>query len=459
MRNLLRFNPELARNIWQEFNTQRLVLMPLTIGLVVMLIFTFEDNIQTSVSVTHNFSLIIFLAVTSIWGIRSASGTLLEEQQGLTWDWQRMSGLHPWKLTFGKLFGGTAYNWYGGLICILIFLITMPAGSAGTETAKILTAVFFTITVHGLAMLFTLPQMSRPYSGRSKLRGLLIYSTVAGLIIYIWIYKELDSNVIADLNWYGIHAHHSVMALITAVFYCTWTLAGVYRSMRAELQYADPPTWWITFLTTNLIFQFGFLIWMPGIPTGAKWIILMTLAMVQYLFATYAIALSDQRDIVAWRKFFNPQNSRAWFQDMPIWLISLTFALLGGIVLAILNPTLKNNIWGSTEDIFYDQPISVFMFVISLFGFVIRDLGILLLLNFSLKRDKASTYAILYFFILYGLLPAIARPLSAGMLFYPDVTIDPLLMPVFPVIEATVIGVLVFRKINGAPDDSGLLPA
>jgi len=458
MRNILRFNPEFARNLWQEFNMQRIILMPLIIGLIVILIITFEGFNQEAASTIHSFSLVIFLAVTSIWGIRSASGALLEEQQGQTWDWQRLSGLQPWKLTIGKLFGGTSYNWYGGLICLVLFVVTTPGDGWETEIAKIMTAVFFTITIHALVMLFTLPQMSKPYSGRSKLRGFMVYSAVAGLIIYVWVYSQLESREDFNLNWYGIDAHYAVLALFTSVFYCTWTIAGLYRTMRAELQYADAPTWWLAFLISNLIFQFGFLIKWQGIPEGNKWMIMMMIAMIEYLSATYIISFSDQRDIIAWRELLYPRNRWIWFKELPLWMISLTFALIAGIALATINATTENTVWSITEIIFHEKPIYVFMFIVSLFGFVVRDMGIMMLLKFSLKRDKASTYTILYMVILYGLLPAFAGLVGLGMMFYPDITANPALMPVFPLVEAIVIVFLVVRKIRGSVEHTRILP-
>lgn len=454
MRKILELNPELARNIWQEFNLQRIILMPLVIGLISALVFTYGGFTTENISTLHNVSLIMFLAITTLWGIRSASGALLDEQQNQTWDWQRMSGLSPWKLTIGKLFGGTAYNWYGGLMCILLYLITLPAGNPGNDIAILFTAIVFTVMIHGLVMLVITTQMSKPYSGRSKLRGFLVYMAITGLIFYSLIYLQVENDVPINMNWYGIQGDLPVMALLIAIFYCTWTIAGLYRSMRSELQYNDPPVWWITFLLSNLVFQFGFIIFLPEIPEGNKWMILMLMALMQYLAGTYTAALTDQRDIVSWKKWIYATDAQLRFLETPIWLISLVFAFVAGMVFAVLNATTENTFWPATEDIFRDGHGWLFLFLLSVFGFVIRDMGILLLLNFSLRREKAATYFILYLTILYGLLPVLTRDLGAGMIFYPDITTHPFLMFLFPVLEAMVIATMVKRKISAAQEQS-----
>src|SRR6185312_4131289 len=48
----------------------------------------------------------------------NASDAVTEEVRARTWDWQRLSTLGPWQMTWGKLVGATALGWYGAAWCI-----------------------------------------------------------------------------------------------------------------------------------------------------------------------------------------------------------------------------------------------------------------------------------------------------------------------------------------------------
>jgi pimeloyl-ACP methyl ester carboxylesterase len=59
---------------------------------------------------------LLFGVLTILWGTRLAANSILDEMADKTWDWQRLSILSPWTMTWGKLFGATAFAWYGGLV-------------------------------------------------------------------------------------------------------------------------------------------------------------------------------------------------------------------------------------------------------------------------------------------------------------------------------------------------------
>ena len=127
-RQILRFNPELARNFKLELTSQRMILMPIILVLLTGLMLSFYNDGSNNSSGRNayddlcNFALIGFLLIAGIWGAKSAADGILDEYNNKTWDWQRMSTISPIKMTIGKLFGSTSYNWYGGIICLVIFI-------------------------------------------------------------------------------------------------------------------------------------------------------------------------------------------------------------------------------------------------------------------------------------------------------------------------------------------------
>lgn len=447
MKSILTLNPELAKNIWLEFSTQRLILMPVVIGLVILSIITNSESTGDALSTAHNLSIIGFIFITILGGIRAAARSLSSELSNETWDWQRMSGIGAWKLASGKLFGGTSYNWYGGLICLAVFTSTLPfTPDPAMELMDAVIMVLVAILAHGITMLITVPFMHQ-YSGRSKLRTFIVYTlllTVAGLVISA--YASRKEQVI-PIPWYGIECSVQGVVLLASAFYCAWVVGGLYRTMRSELLYTDPPSWWLFFLLTNLLFLYGFFVTAENLTPTESVLAIMFVGAGQYIGLTYIMALGDNKNIVGWRKMLGEKDSDSLFRQLPLWTVSLavsvTCALLFTIIFLVLPPT------GEAMDQVYrltnGHPMQILSFLLALFGFVFRDLGILLLLQFS-DRRRAPATMLVFFLILYGLLPGIVRPYGMGVVVYPMPDADPLLTIAFPVAEALVVFMLVRKK-------------
>ena len=107
-------NPELRRNLWLELSMHRLVAMPVVLVLVLALISARSSDPWPAV---FDAALWILVLVLHLWGGRNAAEAVTEEVRDRTWDWQRLSSLVPWQMTWGKLFGATAYSWYGAAWC------------------------------------------------------------------------------------------------------------------------------------------------------------------------------------------------------------------------------------------------------------------------------------------------------------------------------------------------------
>ncbi|MDE3106492.1 MAG: hypothetical protein KGK08_15075, partial [Acidobacteriota bacterium] len=112
-------NPEFKRNLWLSFSRHRLIGMPSLLGLT-FLALTFTDQQGEVAGSLYNVSVWLFIFIVWLWGARNANATIVDELRDHTWDQQRMSALDPWTMTWGKLFGSTSFNWYGGLMCLAV---------------------------------------------------------------------------------------------------------------------------------------------------------------------------------------------------------------------------------------------------------------------------------------------------------------------------------------------------
>ena len=137
----MKSNPELQRNLWLEITPYRLVSMPLIIAAVAYLAFV-SDGYHLGTSVA-SATVGLFFVISLIWGTKLAAETVMNEIRDHTWDGQRMSVLTPWELTCGKLFGSTLYTWYGGAICLVLYLAA-AATTAPEQSLRITVSLFLT---------------------------------------------------------------------------------------------------------------------------------------------------------------------------------------------------------------------------------------------------------------------------------------------------------------------------
>jgi len=106
-------NPELRRNLWLELTPHRLIAAPVVLLLVLLLVSSRDERPWPAVYSTAS---VILVLLVHFWGTRKAAEGVTEEVRERTWDWQRLSSLGPWSMTWGKLAGTAAFPWYGALL-------------------------------------------------------------------------------------------------------------------------------------------------------------------------------------------------------------------------------------------------------------------------------------------------------------------------------------------------------
>jgi len=455
MKNILKFNPELAKNIWLELSLQRLITMPAILLLFVFLIFSLNSGAENPWTTVHYFSFYGFIFIGILWGMKSSSDAILDEYNDKTWDWQKMSSIGPWKLAVGKLIGSTIYNWYGAIICWGLFMYSATYTSqpkAEFKTGFLLVTIM--LGLHGLMILIAL-QLIRRTNANTKIKSNRIFLfgiLFAGILSSIFSYFTLfGSSKMMQLTWYGIAIPTLDFLLFTSIIYTIWIFAGLYRSMRTELQFTDPPSWWLFFLIFHFIFQYGFFLPEGKMVDLSAISTTLTLLFVETILLTYLLALSENKDIVLFRKLINALKSSdfpTFYKYIPLWLITLPIAKIAGFLLLLfllifdenqlLKPFLKE--YGLTNKV----EIAGFYFAILLFA--LRDLGILLLLNFSNRPQRADTSMLVYLVLIYLILPILTSGLEISVILYPDITQGIIPLIGFPMIEALAVIYFLVKK-------------
>ena len=111
-------NPEFQRNVWLELTPRRMILMVALLALA-FLAAALSGGKDYGTGGTAEW---IFYAIVVVWGTRNAATAVVGEIRDRTWDMQRLSSLSAATMTWGKLFGSTIYNWFGGAICLAVLL-------------------------------------------------------------------------------------------------------------------------------------------------------------------------------------------------------------------------------------------------------------------------------------------------------------------------------------------------
>lgn len=454
MNAILKWNPEFARNIWTELSPQRIIVMPALIGLVALLIGTIAGQ-NSAREALHTASMVGIAIVGFLWGIKTSADAILDEYNEKTWDWQKMSIIGPWKLAWGKLFGSTIYNWYGALICFTVYLFT--SFGAGDPVKEIHTGFLLLIgmvSVHGLMILISL-LMIRKNDGRSKIKSNRIF--ISGIIAIMFLSNVFSGRLFDDMDihisWYGIISGSMNLTTISALFYCAWVVAGLYRSMRSELQFSDAPVWWVGFIVSSLALHYGYFAAIDKIGFAGGVSAAMAMTFFEFLILLYLLALSEPKDIVNLRLLGNSwQNGdkKNFFRNLPLWITTLPFVfLLGLLTVVFFNLATDGSV---IEDIYKEFNIHgasrSFPALIAVYGFIIRDLGILLFFNFSNNSKRADSAWIIYLLVMYLILPMLGHSteLPIGAAFYPDFKGNVIAMMLLPLLEAAVVVFFLVRR-------------
>ncbi|MCI5139655.1 MAG: hypothetical protein D3922_14880, partial [Candidatus Electrothrix sp. AR1] len=169
-----------------------------------------------------------------------------------------MTAIGPWNLVWGKLFGSTLYAWYGGLFCLLVFVVAFFSAPKPFRFLDLLLFLLFAgVFVQSTLLAFILMEFAKNRDlGKLNLSS---YS-VAGILFSLTLLPFAIGAHDADNTtlWYSIELHPMRMLLSSALFFCLWGIIGFYRAMRKELQFDTGPWVWTLFVLSLMLYASGF---------------------------------------------------------------------------------------------------------------------------------------------------------------------------------------------------------
>ncbi|NTV14118.1 MAG: hypothetical protein HGA96_09365 [Desulfobulbaceae bacterium] len=325
------FNPEFRRNLWCEFPGHRLLAMPVMLGLI-FLTASLADSAHVAAGL-YRTATVLFVFIVWFWGARNANGAISDEIREQTWDQQRLSALEPWRMTWGKLFGATAYNWYGGLICLAV---AIPAGLAAQGSASLVTiaalvasgvlihAAILTLSLHGSRQPTSMPQKN----GIGWLALVLIFALFANLA---------NKGGTPQIFWWNQAIDREFFWLASSLFFAAATVFAAWRVMSNALQVRTRPWAWPLFSLLLALYLTGI-----GDPAGQTEIAaLPSLALIVAMVMTYAALFSEPCGPLELRRLKLRQDSgdwQGWLEYLPLWPTTLAAAFVYALLATVSAP-------------------------------------------------------------------------------------------------------------------------
>ncbi len=408
------YNPEFRRYVWLELSAQRLVAMPVIIGLFILLL-----SQTGGADLLMGLSFAGYLVLVGGWGMKLANDSMVGEALDNTWDGQRMSALGPWPMVWGKLFGSTLYAWYGGLICLLTYIVTsyqvLVRVDGATLLAHWVSLLLLGICAQAFGLIGGVLQQGRA-SRSSSIIWLL-------LLLFLWLPLIGNSRDLlrGTLNWYGIHYDGVPFFLVSIAMFTAWLLLGAWRLMRKELQFQDGPLAWLAFLLWCGVYFGGFL--PPAAGQGSA----LLIAFFIYVAFAYLLLFVEPVGLVPLRQLLQAVRGGRWQQAwlrLPLWLVTLLAAVIAGLAANLFGGGWRMNgtLW----------PVAL---PLAMVLFLLRDSAIVLALRLVPGRNRAELAAAIYLAVLYYPLYWLVRVMKLDALaplfspFASDSVLEALLMP------------------------------
>lgn len=398
-------NPEFQRHLYLEFSLTRLIAMPLFLATVFALTYLIDNHIERDASgrlaVTMATAIGLFVVIVVFWGARQTAESVFEELRNKTWDIQKTSALSPWSLAWGKWLGSTVFNWYGGVICLMIYAAANPKPDEILVDGMMLLAggVF----AQGLSLFFTLLALRKKQSVKSSFTSLLI---LIGLIWFAQIFAYGIGHKSDLFGWYRFSLSVKTFLAISLVLACGWIGVGVYRLFAQELQVRTLPWVWLAFIAFLVIYGNGLAAgFVAGTNAFADFVgsgALLTLFFCAVF--SYAQLLLDQNSPMLPRRIWLYAEQRQWRrlgEEVPCWLVNIALALIAVLLLA-----------AEGEDAIGLEKHSL----TAAYLLLLRDTALILFFSYAPDPKRALGLSLLWLALLYGILPSLFYSMELKLL-------------------------------------------
>ncbi len=371
-------NPEFKRNLWLSFSMPRLIGMPAILALIFLAV-----GMNTELSKLGSTATALFMGIVWLWGTKNAAASIGDEQRDHTWDQQRMSALSPWEMTWGKLFGATLFNWYGGALCLLLLLVAELPASPSDAISKALALIAIGLLLHGTALVINL-QLGQSDLAQNRRGSFNLLLAIPAFFMMPSLFEMSDTPI----TWWGIPFLPLQFQLLAGSFFAFCSVFAAWRLMQNALQVRTRPWAWPLFAFLLTVFFAGF-----------KHDQLAMLGLIICSVMTYAMLFAEPNGFTVWQRVITRIQSQNWHGaliNLPLWpttlVLSCVFALLAGSQ--------------GTGDFADSTPISISLILL-------RDSAICLFLALNSNSKRVLASSLLYLAIINGLLPFLAH--SSGL--------------------------------------------
>ena len=246
-------NPEFRRNLWLEMTPRRMMMMVVVLALIFFAVAISGGKDYRPAAVAET----LYYLIVVLWGARNAALSVVGEIRDRTWDLQRLSSIGPEAMTWGKLFGSTIYNWFGGAICLAIMLAYRFTHDG--PFAALLGLVYFieigVIAQAGALLASLIAVNRRQRHSRFEIFVYQLAGVVAALAAF-WVWQAADpesallfgKKPTETILWWGQTFGSQGFLLVSLALFTGWILIGCYREMRLELRMSNGPLVWLGFL-------------------------------------------------------------------------------------------------------------------------------------------------------------------------------------------------------------------
>ena len=401
-------NPELRRNLWLELTTHRLLAMPALL-LLVFGVIAANAGRDWPQAVTSAATW-IFVVVVVFWGSRQAADSVSDEVRGRTWDWQRMSSLAPWPMAWGKLWGATAFTWYGGLLCLAAILLASGGMPTPRNTVWLVMALVASgVAMQGAALAASL-QAARKLSRLGQRVGTLILAPLA--IAALFGFVTATRGPFEAVTWFAVRWDPVRFMAVSGVAFAGWSLLAAHREMSRELQVGRLPWAYLAFIAFLATYVSGFGDFHSGGMRSAFVIagLVVSVALAYYaIFAEHTTAMRLRRLAV----HLHARRWRRFFEELPLWAPALAAVWMFAIAAVAFPHRFEEDMPARWIG---GYPVAVALMVT-------RDASILAFFALAPRARRVEAATLLYMVLLSYILPMFLDAIgleAAARLFLPS---------------------------------------
>lgn len=419
-------NPEFTRNIWLELTPGRLIVMPVILALSFAAVSTF-DGVRT-------FSILIFMILANIYATKLATESIVSELNGRTWDNLRLTLIRPVSMATGKLFGSTAYAWYGAVISIAVFFFySFFTNDFLTSLRFGIWAILFSLLTQALAMTYSLMGI-RKHRDKRKISWFFYFIISVGIAYYLQGFMYLSfftsefkivQSDFLTIYWYFMPVNIFDFMIVSTSVFIIWAVYGLKNLIRLEFNYRNKSTAWIGFLLFLTFYFFGLGIsvmnfehLLENIFSGFQlhessgiWSALFIPYMF-IVFLNYFLIFNEKHSIIEYKKLLflvKEKNYKELTYITPLWISTFLFLIILGLIfqlIAIINfinaGTIGSNIDNLRLGLFI--PLNIMLFAA-------RDFAIVVYFNITKRFRRPDVAALVTIYILYFVLNPIITAL------------------------------------------------